>query len=142
MDKVCWEKSELSSQLETLKVQYGHNHGEMLMQIRKLEVMYSKLSMNWTFPNFEVYNLQCETAKLESKCNALERNIQEALREKEKAMLAFQAAENDEAKLRGNLCALEMKFEKVTDEFKRDLEHKDHIHNLEVQELKKNLHSK
>lgn len=39
MDKVCWEKSELSSQLETLKVQYGQNHGEMLMQIRNLEVL-------------------------------------------------------------------------------------------------------
>jgi hypothetical protein len=64
------------------------------------------------------------------------------LREKEKAILAFQAAENEESKLRGNLCAIEMKLEKVTDQLKRDLEHKDHINNLEVQELKKNLHSK
>lgn len=39
IDKVCWEKSELSSQLETLKVQYGQDRGEMLMQIRNLEVI-------------------------------------------------------------------------------------------------------
>lgn len=142
MDKVCWEKSELSSQLETLKVQYGQNHGEMIMQIRNLEVLSSTLIIIWIFLIFEVFNLQCETAKLESKCHALERNIQEALREKEKAILAFQAAENEESKLRGNLCAIEMKLEKITDQFKRDLEHKDHINNLEVQELKKNLHSK
>lgn len=38
IDKVCWEKSELSSQIETLKVQHGQERGEMLMQIRNLEV--------------------------------------------------------------------------------------------------------
>lgn len=40
MDKVCWEKSELSSQIETLKVQQGQERGEMLMQIRNLEVSF------------------------------------------------------------------------------------------------------
>ena len=64
------------------------------------------------------------------------------MREKERAVLAFQEAENNEAKLRSNLCAIEIKFEKVTDQFKRDLEHKEHINNIEGQELKKNIHSK
>ena len=56
--------------------------------------------------------------------------------------MAFQATENNEAKLRSNLCEIEIKFEKVTDQFKRDLEHKDRINNLEVQQFKKNIHSK
>lgn len=78
--------------------------------------------------------------KLEAKCVAVERSMQEALREKEKGVLAFQIAENSEILLRNSLFALEIKFEKTCDQFKRDMEHKDQIHNLEVQELKKHIH--
>lgn len=66
--------------------------------------------------------------------------MQEALREKEKAVLAFQAAENNEIKLRNSVFALEIKFEQTCDKFKRDVEYKDQINNLEVQEFKKHIH--
>lgn len=68
--------------------------------------------------------------------------MQEALREKEKASLSFRIAENDSVKLRSDLCALEIKLDKVTDQFKRDTEQKDFKHNLEIEELKKTIHGK
>ncbi|XP_057366083.1 cingulin-like protein 1 [Daphnia carinata] len=120
LDKICWDKSELSSQLDTLKVQHGQDRGELIMQIR---------------------NLECEHTKLQAKCDATEKSMQEALREKEKAVLAFQAAENNEIKLRNSVFALEIKFEKTCDQFKGDMEYKDQINNIEVQELKKHIHA-
>ncbi|KAK4029361.1 hypothetical protein OUZ56_022359 [Daphnia magna] len=120
LDKICWDKSELSSQLDTLKVQHGQDRGELIMQIR---------------------NLECEHTKLQAKCDAAEKSMQEALREKEKAVLAFQAAENNEIKLRNSVFALEIKFEQTCDKFKRDVEYKDQINNLEVQEFKKHIHA-
>ncbi len=66
--------------------------------------------------------------------------MQEAFREKEKAVLAFQIAENNEGKFRSNLCALEMKLEKEADHFKRDIEQKDAKHNLEIGELNRTIH--
>ena len=66
--------------------------------------------------------------------------MQEAFREKEKAVLSFQVVENNEVKLRSNLYELEMKYEKATEQYKRDLEQRDTKHNLEIVELNKAIH--
>lgn len=88
------------------------------------------------------YFQKCEAAKLQAKNDSLEGNMQQALREKEKSSLSFRIAENDAVKLRSSHCALEMKLEKISEQFKRETEQKELKHSWEIEELKKTIHGK
>lgn len=108
------------------------------MQIRNLEVRFLRLEKQLN--DNLIFLVKCNIANLQAKSDTLERNAQEAFREKEKAILSFQMTENDLAKLRSTHCALEMKYEKAVEQFKKDMEQKDLRHKLEIDELNKNVH--
>ena len=72
----------------------------------------------------------------------LERNLQETVREKEVNCLSFQAAEKELAKLRTSLYEEKMKYDKIADQSKKDLDAKEQKCVKEVNELNKIIHGK
>ena len=71
---------------------------------------------------------------------ALEKNYQGALNDKQMCVLSLQATEKDLIKIRSTLCELEVKHNTALDQSKKDLEAIEQRHSFEVGELKKALH--
>ncbi len=86
--------------------------------------------------------MQTELSRLQTRVETLERNLQETVREKEVNSLSFQAAEKELAKLRTSLYEEKMKYEKIADQSKKDLDAKEQKCTKEVNELNKIIHGK
>lgn len=146
LERGNWEKSELSSQLEVLKVQHSQERGELFMQVRNHEVCTALILIDFcciyeSLPELPLSLIQKgELTKLQAKIETLENKLQEAVRDKEVNFLSTQAAEKEVIKLRADLYELEIKHKKAVDQAKRDLDAKDHTCKLEVDELNKVIH--
>jgi len=112
------EKSQLSTDLEWLKVQRDQEKVEYLMQIR---------------------NLECQLTTLQGKNGMLEKSYQDTFQDREKCKMAFQSTQNENISLKTQLYELEFKCEKGEERYKNELHHLKDLHQIEKASLDKRI---